>query len=368
MTLQLGNYQQDAVDWLTQIRRGIVKCPAGGGKTLIASCAINRVLRSFERDRKALITWLANTNDQVEQAQAALGRFPSIGELARVRVACWQSGIDCRGEDLLVVDECHHAAAPTLHAMVSACEGARWGLSATPFGTDPDKNAALMALFDWQMFEVKRDRVLDAGRLTKARVILHSDTDAGVAEAISAQVPELLAARMKKFPHLDMAEQRQRITWQLCQSIGIAENYMRNRKIVEIARQGEAVLVLVNTVEHGRRLAEEIGGAVVCHSGMGVKKRREAIAAFREGRLRCMVATSLADEGLDIPRASELVLACAGRSSAKVEQRTGRVLRVFEGKEYGIIHDFADRQHSMLWAQHKSRLRLYRKLGYEIPG
>jgi len=367
MTLHLGDYQLEAIDWLTQTRRGIVRCPAGGGKTLIGASAIDRVLRSVERERKARITWLANTNDQVEQAEAALKRFPAIAKLARVRVVCWQSGVDCQGEDLLVVDECHHASAPTLQAMVKACDGARWGLSATPFGIDADKNSALMALFDWQMFEVKRERVLDAGRLTKARVILHGDTDMGVAEAISAEVPELLAARMKKFPHLDMAEQRQRITWQLCQRIGIADNYVRNRKIIDLARQGEAVLVLVGTVEHGKHLAGEIGSAVVCHSGMGMKRRREAIAGFRDGSLRCMVATSLADEGLDVPRASELILACAGRSTAKVEQRTGRVLRVFEGKDYGIIHDFTDRQHPMLLAQSKSRLRLYKKLGYEIP-
>lgn len=365
--ISLADYQTGAVDWLTKTRQGIVKCPAGGGKTIIASAAVDRVLAAFPRPEPRRITWLANTTDQCDQAESAIKKFPRILEGSRLRVRCWQSGVDCTEEDLLIVDECHHASAPTLAAMVSACKGARWGFSATPFGAgDPDRNTALMALFGWQMYEVPRDMVVDAGRLTPAKVHLYRDTDAGIAEAINTQVPVLLKERMEKFHYLDEAEQRRRIIWQLCQKLGIVTNYMRNRRVIELARRSEAMIVLVNTVEHGTYLENEIPGAVVCHAKMGRKKRREAINSLRDGALKCMIATSLADEGLDVPRASELVLACAGRSFTKVEQRTGRVLRVFEGKEYGIIHDFVDAQHSMLFAQHKSRLRLYRKLGYEI--
>ncbi|HWL51332.1 MAG TPA: helicase-related protein [Chthoniobacteraceae bacterium] len=360
------DYQNEGIDWLAQTFRGILKCPAGGGKTFIATSAIDRVARGHQRAAKARITWLANTREQVEQAEEAFSFFPAINQLCRVRVACWQGGSDCSEEDLVVVDECHHAGAPTLGALVATAPRARWGLSATPFGGDPEKNLALMALFDHQMFEIDRARIVDGGHLTKARVHLHSDTDPGIAEIIEDALPKLLEERMKRFRHLDEVEQRQRITWQLCQTHGIVRNYVRNRRVISLASQNDAALVLVGTVDHGAMLAEEIEGAVVCHSKMGVKRRREAIAAFRDGSLRCMIATSLADEGLDVPRASTLILACAGRSAAKVEQRTGRVLRTFAGKEHGIIHDFVDRQHPMLHSQHKSRLRLYKKLGYEI--
>ena len=91
-----------------------------------------------------------------------------------------------------------------------------------------------------------------------------------------------------------------------------------------------------------------------------------AVAAFRAGGLKVLIATSLADEGLDVPRASVLILACAGRSAGKVEQRTGRVLRSFAGKDCGIIHDFTDTQHFMLHSQSKARMKLYQRLGYEI--
>jgi superfamily II DNA or RNA helicase len=107
-------------------------------------------------------------------------------------------------------------------------------------------------------------------------------------------------------------------------------------------------------------------------SKMGAKKRREAIAAFGSGECRCMIATSLADEGLDVPRANVLIQVSAGRSAAKAEQRTGRVLRAFHdahtGKEKkeGIIHDFSDLHHYFLAAQSRRRIAVYRSLGYQI--
>ena len=366
--MSLRDYQQEAVDWLSETRRGIVKCPAGGGKTRIAATAIDWVARSVQRDRQANVTWLANTNEQVDQAKEALAMFPAISNLCRLRVACWQSGIDCSEEDLVVVDECHHAGAPTLAAMVSTAPNARWGLSATPLGMDPEKNLVMLALFDFKQFEVKRERIVDGGHLTKAKVFLHSDTDAGISDIINEEVPKLLSEQMKKQPWLDEAEQRKRITWQLCQTLGIVQNSLRNKRITSICGgcTTDAILTLVGTVEHGQTLAREIPESVVCHSGMGAKKRRAAIAGFRDGSLRVMIATSMCDEGFDAPRASVLILARAGRSPGLVEQRTGRVLRLFEGKTHGIIHDFTDLQHPMLKAQSKSRQRTYRKLGYEI--
>jgi superfamily II DNA or RNA helicase len=103
---------------------------------------------------------------------------------------------------------------------------------------------------------------------------------------------------------------------------------------------------------------------VLVHSKVGAKRRREIISAFRSGALRVLFATSLADEGLDVPRASVLVLVAGGRSAGKLEQRAGRVLRPFQGKESGVIHDFMDRGAVFAQAQARARWKVYEKLGY----
>jgi superfamily II DNA or RNA helicase len=138
------------------------------------------------------------------------------------------------------------------------------------------------------------------------------------------------------------------------------------KSATDAIKSGAVVLVLVRTIDEGKRLAERIPGAVAVYSRMGAKKRREAVADFRRGVLRCMIATSLADEGADFPVASVLVLASGGRSARLVEQRSGRVLRCSKGKDAGRIVDFIDTASPMLFYQSQARIKVYRELGYEI--
>lgn len=159
-----------------------------------------------------------------------------------------------------------------------------------------------------------------------------------------------------------------RALWIACQKFGVFENVPRNDCIIKISQRHaqDSHLIIIGSIDHGTALQERIPGAIVVHSKMGPKKRRDAIAAFGAGDLKTMIATSLADEGLDVPRASVLTQAAAGKSKSKAEQRTGRVLRSFHDKTHGTIHDFKDVQHQMLRNQSMKRISLYRSLGYEI--
>jgi superfamily II DNA or RNA helicase len=66
--------------------------------------------------------------------------------------------------------------------------------------------------------------------------------------------------------------------------------------------------------------------------------------------------------------ANVLVLVSGGRSKAKVEQRTGRVLRRFAGKRGAVIYDFEDLQHPLMAKHSRLRQELYRELGYATEG
>lgn len=163
-----------------------------------------------------------------------------------------------------------------------------------------------------------------------------------------------------------------RARWQACQQIGIIDNEARNGAIADNAKNqlylGNSVLILVGSIEHGKWLSASIPGSLVLYSKMGAKKRRIGIEDFRSGALKCAIATSLADLGLDVPRANVLILAGAGRSAAKTEQRTGRILRSWGEKTCGQIFDFWDHHHPLLLNQSKARAKVYAELGYEFVG
>lgn len=164
-------------------------------------------------------------------------------------------------------------------------------------------------------------------------------------------------------------EHTKRAKWQVTQE-HLQTSGNRNAAVTALANQeiaaGESVIVLVASIEHGEKLAASIPRAVLVHSKLGAKDRRARIAGLRDGSIPCIVATSLCDEGLDVPRASRLILVAGGRSASKVEQRAGRVLRLFDGKNGGIIHDFADAGALFANQQAKARVRTYRQLGYEV--
>jgi len=358
--LELKPHQQEAVEWLAGRRRGLVVSPAGSGKTIIAAAALRRVIEARFRARAVRVGWIANTQEQVEQAREAIAR---VGVEAECTVACAAGCQDWTSADVLIVDEAHHALAPSWAGQIAAAQGARWGFTATP-PEDKDELARLLELFSEALW-VEREEVEEMMVPAFVRMIATSDQSltAGMDKLINREL-----SRRRRFSQIPEQELWGQIAFRVCIDVGIVQNVGRNGYVITKALQHatDQVLILVNKVEHGQFLGERIPGAVVCFSKMGAKARRAAMDGFRAGAIQCLVATSLADEGLDLPNANVLILACGGRSSAKTEQRTGRVLRGNVGKNHGLIYDFHDTAHPLMTKHSLARMEFYRRLGYSV--
>ena len=76
---------------------------------------------------------------------------------------------------------------------------------------------------------------------------------------------------------------------------------------------------------------------------MKTSQRKEAINDLRQGRIRAMIATSLADEGLDIPTLDSAIDAGGSASATRVNQRIGRTLRKdLEGRKDKSIYIYPE--------------------------
>jgi superfamily II DNA or RNA helicase len=366
--IQLRPHQVRARDALLGSARGIIKVPAGGGKTIVAAAALAS-LPAAQQARLSVL-WLANTREQCTQADDALDLF-GLRERHAITVRCAAGGYRGERPDVLIVDECHHAGADEWRATIEQ-SGApiRWGLSATPERAD-ERASIVYQVIGPVLIVVDRQELTDAGHLTHARVVFHNPVPKGSIEAaVEREAMTEFARQMKRWPWLNRDEIRNRCIWTAAWRQGIVECQERNNDVLRITRgcleEGRNTLVLVGTVDHGKMLASHIPGAALCHAKVGKKARREMIEGTRNGDIRCLFATSLADEGLDIPRLNALVLVTGGRSAAKMEQRTGRVLRSFETQEDGLIHDFRDEHHYFLHHQARARCTLYKRLGYTV--
>ena len=327
----------------------------------MAASLVAVVARPFDR-----CVWLANTREQVDQAWSAIKRttYPHPVEW---HVCCVASQPDVSTADILIIDECHHLPAVSWWTTAIVATGRVYGFSATPWSGDWERDQSLEAFFGPENFiTIPRDEVKAGGSITEGLVYMHH---VDVPECFDAEITKKAEAeaqrRYKRWRRVPIHEHYKRAQWQFTAE-AVITNQKRNAKIVELASQGEAVLVLVSSIEHGESLQKLISGAELVFSKIGKKKRKERIDGFREGSIRCLIATSLADEGLDVPRAAVLVLASGGRSAGKIEQRAGRVMRPHESKTIGIIHDFADEGAATAARQAKARMKIYKRLGYKL--
>lgn len=387
MTFVPEPYQTEGATYLSKRRRAMFVSPAGSGKTDTLAMAIDMVLRAKHRDRKVFVGWLANTIEQCGQAWEAMEKFPSIAALCEVRVACAAADIDWTSCDVLIVDEQQHATAPQWFKQIAACKGALWGMTATPTTGHADRDALLLEMFGHNVYTVRRSEV--SNRILPARVVMLDACDHDIGERIDREIVRLEKdwGRKAKFARIHAErlghtfdavaaadwEIKMRVQWNALVEIGIVGNKARNAAAMAMAKKhvDQHVLVLANRVDHVKSLALDIGNhATACYADMGKTKRAQAMNDFRTDTKKCLVASSLADEGLNLPMAEVLVMVSAGRSNVKVEQRVGRICRRHMGKTEAVCYDFLDQRHPLMAKHAQKRMALYRKLGYtiELPG
>jgi superfamily II DNA or RNA helicase len=357
----LRPYQQRAVEWAKSGADGLIIAPAGCGKTVIASS----IIKHFARWPEWTFGWLAPTR---ETCQQAIDSLVAAGvDTSRVEVRCPHESVDFSSKNLIIVDEAKHAPATTWRKIIESCKGLRYGFDATPWSDDSERNEILRKLFRDTQFEIRREEL--AGVLAHATVYMHSATDLYLQQWIDDQIERLFTAR-KRYMQVSQPILRAMCAWEALTEIGICGNKKRNEAAIKLANCSSATgptLVLVPRVSLGEVYAYEIKGSVLVHSKMPKKDRREAMEEFKAGNIRTMIATSLADEGLDLPNVHTLVMVSGGRSAQKTIQRASRALRRAPGKDTAIIHDFKDTFHPLALSHSKKRVKCYKELGCSIP-
>lgn len=155
----------------------------------------------------------------------------------------------------------------------------------------------------------------------------------------------------------------------------LANDPRRNAKIARTVskrlNEGRSVLVLSRRIEHLQNikaaLAERGHDSEILAAKLVPKnERRQMVEAFRNGDIKCVLATNLADEGLDVPILSCVVLAFPGKHSDLILQQVGRALREYKGKESAIIVDVVDPLVKTLRSQWHSRRRAYLGWGFDL--
>jgi superfamily II DNA or RNA helicase len=233
---------------------------------------------------------------------------------------------------LVILDEAHHAPASTFQTVLGAIQcQAVYGLTATPERSD-GWTPAMYAWLGPKRYEVQA-RDLQAIGLTLAPRIVIVKTGCYATTGDFTEACTQLAA----------SDERNAIIAELVETHG------------EFPQ-----LVLTSRIEHAEELAKVIPNSIVV-TGRS-KLREKAFADIRGKVVNVLIATQLADEGLDLPGLVAVHLTMPSRAEGRVVQRVGRVMRAAPGKGRPTVYDYVDDM-GLFESQARARMKAYRELG-----
>jgi len=225
----------------------------------------------------------------------------------------------------------------------------RWGLTATPGMRDQYSNWLLEGATGSVLHTVRSAELIEQNWLTPPKVYFVTAHGSGIPNRSSG------ATEFDKPTWIDKYDNE------------IVNNAARHDQVAHYAKTvGQPCLVLVSRVDHGKLLQRRIPGAVFLHGGIESADRRAVIQQARRGEVGVIIATTIFDEGVDIPELRSIILAGAGRSQIKMLQRIGRGLRRAEQKNSVTIVDFMDESSATLRQHSEERMRVCREEGFQV--
>ncbi|MBW2983672.1 DEAD/DEAH box helicase [Candidatus Woesearchaeota archaeon] len=104
-----------------------------------------------------------------------------------------------------------------------------------------------------------------------------------------------------------------------------------------------------------------VGQAKKSGTGLSQKEQKEILDKFREGEFNVLVATSIGEEGLDIPKVDFVIFYEPIPSAIRTIQRKGRTGRLEKGRVTVLMTE-GTRDEGYRWSAHHKQKRMYRNL------
>lgn len=345
---------------------GVVDASCGFGKTSI----IAMLCLAYPN---AMIDIVTKRLDLVNKTTTYLTRFlPSIGQIgggikqlgSRITVYSADSLHYSTGEaDFLIADEAHELLTPSYSSELAKYRYSRnYAFTATPEGRGDKADAKLESLFGPIIFSLDYAEAVKLGLVVPIRV-----------EWLSCDY-SFNPAENKE----DVPKKRH----------GLWRHEARNLDIANKAREykDDQVLILVESIEHAIYLKAKLPEFELCYGELDIAdittyenkkllpkgyiplnptKREQMRRAFEDGTLRKVIATDVWSTGVDFLSLQVLIRADARASNIMDTQAPGRVSRITDDKQVGILIDCFDKFDKSLHQKALKRSRNYKEKKWE---
>ncbi|WP_313818497.1 DNA repair helicase XPB [Citricoccus sp.] len=358
---RLRPYQRLAVENFWAGGSGVVVLPCGAGKTLVGAGAMataNATTLILVTNTVSARQWKAELLRRTTLTEAEIGEYSgSVKEVRPVTIATYQvltlkrGGLYphlelVNGHDwgLIIYDEVHLLPAPIFRMTADLQARRRLGLTATLVRED-GRESEVFSLIGPKRYDAPWKDIEAQGHIAPAECV-----------EVRVELP-----RDERLAYA-MAEDADK--YRLCSSSDIKLPVVRSL----VARHsGEQVLVIGQYLDQLAELGELLEAPVLT-GATSVAERQRLFGDFREGRIRVLVVSKVANFSIDLPEASVAVQVSGSYGSRQEEaQRLGRLLRPKEdGKSahfYTVVsRDTLDQE----YAQKRQRFLAEQGYAYTI--
>jgi superfamily II DNA or RNA helicase len=322
--------------------RNLVVAATGTGKTIVAALDYKRLRAELPRDR---LLFVAHRREILQQSlstfqvvlkDGAFGEILASGE----RPDKWthvfgsvqslhEAALDAIPPDyfdVVIVDEFHHAAAPTYERLLTRLKPrVLLGLTATPERAD---GRSVLHWFN--------DRIASELRLWKAldQQLLSPFQYFGIGGA-----PDVSGVRWSRGRY-DSAALSNLYTADHMFALRVVQEVVK--KVTDVSKM--RALGFCVDIAHAEFMARQFNKAGITSAAVsgetGARERDECLRALRDGELRCLFSVDLFNEGIDLPDVDTVLFLRPTESATIFLQQLGRGLRRGEKKECLTVLDF----------------------------
>ena len=364
--VKLRKYQIDCINTMITKVQGVVQMPCGAGKTTsgtVALLVLNQPSLVLVHTKEILNQWVETIEriGFIRVRKITSGSFCDFKNLNKneICVAMIQTlnsklkksktknkvikFLDSVGA--VLTDEAHHVPAVQWGSIIKHLKARyRWGLTATPDRAD-GLGFVLNLYIGTNIYHVTTKYLIENNYLQK---------------------PTIIPVRTGYTPKsLDYTLNNNRSILNFAKAVNtLSKDRTRNNMIIELGKEAvnesRQVLILVSRVKNANTLSFKL------NKFSGIKSspltgetpkfiREEILSQFKTTETNIIVATQLADEGLDLPNIDCIISASPAKHHSRVLQRVGRALRL--GGKPPLVFDFVDEKE--FYSQYLSRKRAY---------
>lgn len=324
------DYQEEIINNVSS--REVVQAATGAGKTFIMA----NLIAKFNVKPVVVIAPKVSLAKQIQEEFEKFLEIPigiiggGYNDIKDITVCTPMSAPDNLLEQckMILYDEYHLCVSHTIFKTGIKAKNAyyRFGMSATPWRED-GKDILLEAIMNIRKpkLSINASKLIDKGKLTPCTINF---------------IP---IKQIFDWPG----------NYNSLYKEAIVNNENRNNVIINITTQkfyeNKSIIILIKNIKHGMILLNELAKNVdiknkikLISGSNDLDERNNILKDVKNGKIKILIASTIADEGLDCPILDTLILAGGGKSSTKAFQRVGRVLRLYPGKTIAEVYDFKD--------------------------